>query len=254
MHLIKTKIISNIRLNNFYKITLESSLITKDAIAGQFLLVRCDAPGAILKRPFSIHRLEKGKIEILYKIVGKGTLWLSQRNPNEELEILGPCGNGYPLPKRYNNKPLLLVAGGSGVASFPFLIQSLPSNFPFVLLIGAKNKQEIIDSKEFHFKQATVKISTEDGSLGEKGLVSRLLEKELANRKDFESIYACGPRIMLEKVAKLAFQYKINCFLSLEERMGCGIGACHGCVVNTKQGYQRVCKDGPIFKSDEIIF
>lgn len=258
----KTKIISNIHITgDYYKLILNSPKISQKTEPGQFLHIRVsDGCEPLLRRPFSIHRVSSPVIEILYEVVGRGTKILSKKEPGEYLDILGPLGNGFSLtPNTYDLKPIL-VAGGIGVAPLIFLAEKLVERKPqtishkLLVLIGANTKDKILCEKEFKDLGCQVRISTDDGSKGFKGKVSDLLKRYLTpdtyNLRPI--LYACGPRPMLKEIAKITQHYKIPGQISLEENMGCGLGACLGCTVKTKDGYKRVCKDGPIFNTDEI--
>ncbi|MDA7857916.1 dihydroorotate dehydrogenase electron transfer subunit [bacterium] len=267
LYQVKAKILSNQKLTPLcYRIRLRAPQISKEAKPGQFIHCRCSpkkgrgqAP-PLLRRPFSIHRTKDGTLDILYKVIGKGTQVLSRKKVGEYLDILGPLGNGYKINKR---KRALLVAGGTGIASLVFLAQRLSSlnSKPRAVFIGAKRKEELLCVEDFKKLGYQVQVSTDDGSSGFKGLVTDLLKKQLSSRHSGRAknpgsnslICASGPGVMLKKVAQISKKYKISCQVSLEENMGCGIGACMGCVTKIKpQGYKRVCADGPVFNADEV--
>jgi len=252
-----SKIISNLKVkNNYYKLVLNAPLIAKNALPGQFVEVKvsnnCEP---LLRRPFSIHQASSAKIEILYEVVGPGTEILSKRKAGGNLNIIGPLGNGFDLKSGLRpHASGILVAGGMGVAPILFLAAKLAKQKPIVL-IGGKTKDRILCEKEFKNLGCGVKIATDDGSRGFKGYVSSLLEKELKTHNSRSTtIYACGPRPMLKEVSRVAKKFNIPAQISLEEHMACGIGACLGCVVNTRQGYKRVCQEGPVFEAAQIIW
>jgi len=198
----------------------------------------------------------------LYKVVGKGTTFLSQRKKGEEIDLIGPLGKGFEIKDLKPQSRVILVAGGMGVAPLIFLGEKLAKlkikneKLKINIFIGAKNSREILCQEEFEQLGAEVEIATEDGSLGYQGLVSDLLKSKLSTMDYGPStfLYACGPKAMLKEVAFISQKYKIPGQVSLEQFMGCGIGACHCCVVRTKQGYQRVCKEGPVFSADQILW
>lgn len=260
-----------------FKIALSAPLIAKKAKPGQFVHVLIGGD-TLLRRPFSVHRVkglgsrvesnkEKDLIEILYKVVGKGTEILTKKRAGENLDIIGPLGNGFFLPpKPYTLNPVL-VAGGMGVAPLVFLAEKLlqPTAHPSTLLgtsspkptalIGARYKNSLVCVNELKKLGCEVKISTDDGSAGHKGFVSELLKKELkAHSSQPIALYACGPSPMLKEIARICKESKIDCQVSLEEKMACGVGACLGCAVMTKDGYKMACKDGPVFNAEEIIW
>jgi len=250
---VKTKIIYNKKIRaNFFHLAISASGIAKQAAPGQFIEIKvCDGYEPLLRRPFSIHKLSGPEVHILYEVLGEGTEVLSRRRPGEYLDVIGPLGKGF----NYNVAVLqcfsvpVIVAGGIGVAPLVFLAEELKELKLFVL-IGAKTKSQILCEKEFQHLGCDVKIATDDGSCGFKGKVTDLLKKVLRNNV----IYACGPRPMLKEISRISQEYRIPAQISLEEHMACGIGACLGCVVKTKQGFQRVCKEGPVFKADEIVW
>jgi len=245
------------------KLTLSSPYISHKAKPGNFVHIRVGSTGnPLLRRAFSIHStdISKGRFDILFRVVGKGTELLSQVNPGEVLDILGPVGNSFSLPPK--NKEVMLVAGGMGIAPLWFLFSRMlakgfnPHRMTF--LFGAKNKRELINLEKFRKSKVKLVVTTDDGSLGNKGLVTDAFLKELSGRgRDFNNlfIYSCGPEIMLAKFSDMARDYNLSCQVSLETNMACGVGACWGCAVKQMDGtYQRVCADGPVFDARNINF
>ena len=237
-----------------YKMTLLAPEIAKKAKPGQFVMVRAiDGYQPLLRRPLGIHRIIGQNIVMLYEIVGEGTKFLSQKKAGETLDIIGPLGNGFDL------RATILIAGGMGVAPLIFLAEKLKKQKPLILL-GAKTKTHILCEKEFKALGCDVKVATDDGSKGYKGFVTGLLKATLCHPERSEGsnkrcvVYACGPKPMLKAVAVIAKQHNISAQVSLEEYMACGIGACLGCIVKTKSGQKRVCKDGPVFNAREVIW
>lgn len=262
----KAKIILNKKLcGKYWQLTIDAARIAQKALPGQFVTIKVSNDyEPFLRRPFSIHKIiTKGsrlrtKIEILYEVLGKGTKILSQKKAGEYLDVVGPLGNGFSI---LDARCSILVAGGIGVAPLIFLAEKLvhsPQSTVhrnLLVLIGAKTKNGILCEKEFTDLGCKVKIATDNGSQGFKGFVSDLLKKELSTMDyRLSTIYVCGPKPMLKEIAKISQKHKIPTQVSLEEHMACGIGACFGCVVNTKHGYKRVCKEGPVFDIGEIIF
>ncbi|MDI6752718.1 MAG: dihydroorotate dehydrogenase electron transfer subunit [bacterium] len=198
----------------------------------------------ILRRPFSIHRLREGGIEILYKVKGIGTRMLSLLKKGDTLNLLGPCGQGF----RIKETPAILVGGGIGVAPIFALAESLkPSSV--TCLLGARTKNELLLTKEFQGLGINIKIATDDGSCGRKGNVLSLL---LSHYTHLKTIYACGPLPMLSSIIKFAKENSASCQVLMEERMGCGMGGCLCCALPTKTGYKKVCEDGPVFDVEEL--
>ena len=254
----KAKIISNKRFKgSYWHCILSCPLISKKAKPGQFINMQISQGlRPFLRRPFSIHNIDKERIEILYQVIGEGTKLLSARKPRETLDVIGPLGNGFQLP-RDKRSVFIIVGGGIGVAPLLYLSKKIKSENKFCL-IGAKTKKEILCEKEFKDAGCNVRISTDDGSTGFKGRVTDLLKyflnKNRSIKADAVKVYACGPKPMLEAVSHLSVIKGIKSQVSLEEHMSCGIGACLGCVVKTKNGLERVCKEGPVFFAQDLIW
>lgn len=256
----KMKILVNDKIApEYYKMALSAPEIIRTAIPGQFIHIKVsDGYEPFLRRPFGIHSIRnKDIIEILYRVVGKGTALLSEKKVGEKLDILGPLGNGFKIGKERmkDNEKMILIAGGAGVAPLFFLTQKLIDySKNIMVLIGAKTKEMILCEQEFKDLGLDVQIATEDGSYGHKGLVTDLLLGW-----DLPTLlFACGPSIMLRAITNFSIKNNLPSQLSLESRMACGVGACLGCTIKVKNGtktlYKRVCKDGPIFEANEIIW
>lgn len=244
-------VISNIEpMPGHHLICVEAPDIVAAAKAGQFVTVRC-GERLILRRPLSIHKLTDSKyLYLLFKIVGKGTTWLSQRQRGEKLDLLGPLGNGFSIMPA--SKKLLLTAGGIGIAPLVFLAQqSINEGRSVKLLLGTRTSKELFPQKHLPDGVDTI-ITTEDGSAGEKGKVTDILSRYI----DWaDQICACGPIAMYKSIDGLnkKWRNKKPVQVSLEVRMGCGIGACFSCSIKTKHGIKQVCHDGPVFNLDEVI-
>lgn len=253
---IKAKIIFNKRLKrNYWHLEFESSIIANNAQPGQFVNIKVsDGFEPLLRRPISIHGVKGSTVKLIYEVLGKGTQALSARKPKEFLDIIGPLGNGFGYKQlaKAGKAKNILIAGGMGVAPLVFLAEKIKPVKPLVL-IGAKTKNQILCTPEFKSLGCPLKLATDDGSAGFKGRVTDLLKIVLEQAKP-SRLFSCGPHPMLKTIARIAHENKINAQLSLEEHMACGIGACLGCVVSTKAGYKRVCKDGPVFSSEELIW
>jgi len=258
---LRAKIVYNkIVKANYFQCAFFAPAIVRRARPGQFVDIRVnDTLEPLLRRPLSIHRVDGKRVEVIYEVVGKGTEILSKKKTGDTLDVIGPLGSGFTF-----NERAILVAGGMGVAPLIFLaeklaeVKSQKSKVKSQVLIGAKTKSKILCEKEFKQLGYKIKISTDDGSRGFKGKVADLLKRILLkNSRTCEpknSIYACGPRPMLKEISALSKKYNIPAQISLEEHMACGIGACLGCVVKAKDGYRRVCKEGPVFNADEIVW
>jgi dihydroorotate dehydrogenase electron transfer subunit len=257
---IKASIIENKKiLPDFYQMTLVAPMMAREARPGQFVMVRTSSTlEPLLKRPISLHRINKGKgtLELVYQVVGRGTELLSRFKPDEQVEILGPLGNGFSWQDGF--KRVAIVGGGCGIAPLLALAEELVENDREVyVLLGAQSGEKLLKAEEFNRLGCQVQTITDDGSQGRKGFVTQLL-KELVNSIKIDQIYSCGPLPMTQGVMKIAQEKDIPCQVSLEERMACGVGACLGCVCQVRNedgimGYKRVCHDGPVFDAQELV-
>jgi dihydroorotate dehydrogenase electron transfer subunit len=225
-----------------------SQKIARIVKPGQFCNIKVsenDFP--LLRRPFSVCDVEDDSIFFLFDIHGEGTKILTRKKHGEDLDILGPLGNGFVIDGDY--EIAVIVAGGLGAAPFPLLTKRLNGK-NVASLVGAKNSDLIVTER----LQNTF-ISTDDGSLGYKGNVIELLKKYLdeENLKSFR-IFSCGPNAMLKALQKYSIANNFDCQLSIECAMACGFGICQGCPIETNdgEGYKLVCKDGPVFNAAEI--
>jgi dihydroorotate dehydrogenase electron transfer subunit len=244
-----------------FKLIVSSGYISSHAEPGQFVNVKCgESYDPLLRRPLSVHRIsnEHKRFELLYEVVGRGTELLSRFSVGTELDVLGPLGKGFTIDK--NKQIAILVGGGMGVAPLLMLADELKNKVKAIyVLIGAKTRNRVLCEQDFKGLTDQVLISTDDGSYGKKGFVPDILldfiENTLGTRNwGLGAIYACGPQLMLKAVTDIAFQKKIDCQLSMEQHMACGIGTCLGCVIKTKDGYKKVCDEGPVFNAEEIIW
>jgi dihydroorotate dehydrogenase electron transfer subunit len=248
---VSATVISNIELMpGYHLICVDAPDIAATSKPGQFVTVRCGEE-LTLRRSLSIHQVTKsGQVYLFFKVIGKGTAWLSLCRKGERLDILGPLGNGFHI--KPTSKKLLLVAGGIGIAPLTFLAQqALAQEKSVTLLLGTHAKDELYPQKLLPSEIKTT-ITTEDGSYGEEGKVTDILSRYV-NLAD--QIYACGPLAMYKEIAKQRQKWrgKKPIQVSLEVRMGCGIGACFSCSIKTKNGMKRVCLDGPVFNLDDVI-
>lgn len=238
----------NRRLNadNFLLVLYSSEL--PEIKAGQFVNVKVEnSPTTFLRRPISVHNVdpENGLLYLLVKIAGNGTAKLSELKPGEKLNIILPLGNCFTQPQEGK---CLLVGGGVGIAPLLHLSKDLRTRgiMP-VVLIGTRSKQDIVLKDEFE-KYATVYYTTEDGSYGEKGYPTQ----HSILKEHFDHIFCCGPSPMMKAVAQYAYANNIDCEVSLENMMACGIGACLCCVNDTQEGHKCVCTDGPVFNINDL--
>lgn len=237
----KLKVLSNIKLTDcVYELKLVGDV--GEAKAGQFIEIALS--GFCLRRPFGVCDIADDTLTILYRVQGQGTEAMTKLCEGEVLDCLTGLGNGFDTEK--SQKPLV-IGGGMGIAPLYLLVKTLiaEGKEPTVVL-GYKTKHDAFYIKEFE-KLARVIVATDDGSQGITGNVLHAVQK---SGIVYDYYYACGPMIMLKSLA----EYSPNGEISLEARMGCGFGACMGCSIQTKEGAKRVCKEGPVFSSAEVIF
>ncbi len=246
---------------SYWRLRLQAPEICNAARPGQFVQVAVpDLEAHVLRRPFSICDVNDGVLTLVYKVVGAGTDALTQCRQGDSLDLLGPLGHGFsPIP---TERPTILLGGGYGCAAMLFTAHDTPADAPKPLvLLGARSKGDILLVDEFQALGCQVSVATNDGSLGQPGFVTVLLEEELKRHPD-AFLMACGPRPMLKAVAQLAEKTpSCRCEVSLDERMCCGVGACFGCVVKAKDAsspegwrYLRSCKEGPVFPAEDILW
>jgi len=240
---------------------IEAPDIAVAAQPGQFITVRCG--DLTLRRPFSVHQVSSREIALLFKVAGKGTLWLSQQQTGERLDVLGPLGKGFSIESGARN--LLLVAGGIGIAPLIFLMQCASSQNQVTLIHGASTAAQLYTERcqptAISYQGVQFVPVTEDSSMGKKGMATDILP-DFLDRAD--QVYACGPLEMYKAMAEMSLRVptlsgRSNLELkksqvSLEVRMGCGFGACYSCTINTQKGLKQVCRDGPVFELDDIIW
>ncbi|MCL6471612.1 MAG: dihydroorotate dehydrogenase electron transfer subunit [Firmicutes bacterium] len=238
-----------------FNITLISPEISKQAKPGQFVHVLCGEPNDsfILRRPFSIHRVVPGRaFEILFQVKGRGTEALSKVKIHDSLDVIGPLGSSFKYSEGI--KSALLLAGGLGVAPLLFLAEELTEkHILFHAMLGAQNKAGLLRYIDFKRLAKKTYAATEDGSFGHDGTVVSLLNRTIHQLRP-QIIYACGPERMLQKVSETADEFGVDCQVSIETKMACGIGVCLGCTCITKTGYKLACKDGPVFDARDIYW
>jgi dihydroorotate dehydrogenase electron transfer subunit len=246
--------------NDFVLLSLRSPRIARPARPGQFLMVRVsNQPYPLLRRPLSIHAREPGGIGVFFSRSGLGTAILADKKPGETLDIIGPLGKGFSIPRGIKGKMAVLVGGGRGIAPLYFLAEELRTRGirPRVFY-GGKTEHDVPLLEKFARRKIEVFVSTDDGSVGYPGFVSAMLEKELNRSSPPAIIYACGPDPMMRRVAEAAAERSVRAQLSLEAVMGCGIGACWGCVRKIRRGetaeWLKICEEGPVFKASEIVW
>jgi dihydroorotate dehydrogenase electron transfer subunit len=260
MFLEKGQVLWNKKLSHsYYKMGVKFSGSCYDARPGQFIMLRADHRKVpLLRRPFSIYRMmeKKKEFEILYRVVGECTGILSEIRKGEQIDILGPLGNGFSLPEK--NDTIFVVAGGIGVAPLVFLSSYLVGkqridSSRIKVFLGARSKRDLLCREDFIRLGIEVVVTTDDGSEGETCMITSPVEEALKKRLP-DLIYACGPSGMMKCLAEMAVKYGVDCQISMESVMACGFGACLGCAVESgdKGKYLHVCKDGPVFNSRHV--
>ncbi|HHD56875.1 MAG TPA: dihydroorotate dehydrogenase electron transfer subunit [Desulfobulbaceae bacterium] len=241
---------------DIFRLTLHAPEISRAAHPGQFVMLQInDGMDPLLRRPFSIHQVSAGgNIQILFKVVGRGTAQLAGLLPGHPIDCIGPLGRGFALEKKDR---LCLVGGGMGLAPLYFLAGRLlqTGKMPekdFVLL-GARNREELsIFADEFSQLGYPVQTATDDGSMGHHGFVTELLDPILPG---IQRVYTCGPSAMMKICADKACVTGVGCQVSLETHMACGLGACLGCAVTgADESYLHVCRQGPVFDAGEVAW
>jgi len=254
------QVLSNRQItDNYYHLQLKCDKGFEIAMPGQFVMIRLSKNYyPLLRRPFSIHNLFENDngdrcLELLYKVIGKGTFALSEFQVNQKIDVLGPIGNGFCLKESVNKA--LLISGGIGVAPMLFLAKCLLNNGTQCHVInGGRTINDVLCTDIFQSLGVATHIYSDDGSVGTKAFVTDHLELFIKNQHP-DIIYACGPNVMLSKVSLVAKQMNVPCQVSLESHMACGMGACLGCAVpsdDSHKSYFHVCVDGPVFWSDQV--
>lgn len=237
--------------DSIFSLTLSAPKICELANAGQFVHISC-GEARLLRRPISICDTTEDTLRVVFTVKGEGTAWLSERKKDDELDVLGPAGHGFDLSV-LGDKPVF-IGGGIGV---PPMLKSMKAakaqGAQPTAILGFRSKDAVILEDEFR-SVGTVYTATDDGSYGIHGFVSAVLEEHIG---EFTSVCCCGPKGMLKALASIAENAGIPCQVSMEERMGCGIGACLVCACSLKgengeTRYGHVCKDGPVFDSKEV--
>lgn len=248
----KAKLINKEQIKeDLFKYTLQTENIAKNAKPGNFIEMKvADTSTVFLRRPISIFNIDGNNIEVIFQVKGKGTKCLSEKQVGDEIDILGPLGLGTFEVDNFDK--VAIIGGGIGVFPLYELAKQLKGKTKINTYLGFRNKDFVVVEEEFKAVSDNLIITTDDGSYGEKGFAIDFLKRD----EKPDMIYACGPLPMLKAVKAYADENNIKCQISLEERMGCGIGACLGCAVkvvkNGEERYGHVCKDGPVFYSKDV--
>ena len=265
----KSQVLTNVEVSpGYFRMRMTAPPAALAAEPGQFVMIRVNgAIDPLLRRPFGIYDLgsfatpytdcgRQSFLEILYKVVGKGTAMLADLHQGDHLEILAPLGKGFvPGPAGAEK---VLVGGGVGLAPLYLLARELVKNSRVHLFAGGRTKEDILSITEFERLGVETYVATDDGTLGDQGLVTEVLAAYLTKNHGEKGLFACGPMPMLKAVAGIADLLQLPCQVSLEAYMACGMGACLGCVVKGKDhsaenpDYRCVCKDGPVFDYTDL--
>ncbi|MFA5576490.1 MAG: dihydroorotate dehydrogenase electron transfer subunit [Tissierellaceae bacterium] len=224
---------------NIFELVLEGDF---HGLPGQFYMIRgWEALDPFLARPISIADIEAGKLKLIYELKGKGTHIVSKLKKGDKLSLLGPLGNGFNLKEEGR---IAIITGGVGVAPMLYLSKSLSGDVD--IYSGFRSNAYFLDQIRPYVRN--VHIATEDGSTGHRGLVT-----ELFNPSDYDLVYTCGPMPMMKAVIQIC-KGQVDVYASMENHMACGIGVCLGCTIETIRGMERVCKEGPVFRGEEVVF
>jgi len=247
------------RWGDYRLFSIETREIADRASPGQFLMIKISSQfDPLLRRPISIHARENSRLEIFFQVAGRGTEILAEKEAGDTLNILGPLGKGFSIDERLKGKRVLCVGGGRGIAPLYFLAKELRGlGASPIVLYGGNTEADIPLRTKFEEAHLPVFCSTDDGSFGFRGFVTGLAAREIeAHPPAF--LFGCGPEEMMKTASRLAESYDIAAEFSLESHMGCGIGACWGCVKRIRRGGQegwvKVCEEGPVFPRDEIVW
>lgn len=240
--------------DDIIKFSTETREITKKVRPGQFIEIRVsDATDPFLRRPISIYNVRENILEFIFQIKGKGTGILAKKEEGEFIDIIGPLGFGPFKYEKYKN--IAIIGGGIGIFPLYELSKRAKETANITTYLGFRNKDYVILEEEYKKVCNDLIITTDDGSYGIKGFAINELKKDMKNKK-FDAIFACGPIPMLKAVREYAIENNIPCQISLEEKMGCGLGVCLGCAVKVAGSdpakYIHVCKAGPVFEAKTV--
>ncbi len=235
-----------------YRMTLKAPSIALRSRPGQFVQVGIKQGAALLRRPLGLAEVDtmNGNIVLNYRVLGRGTEALSRLCPEDMVQVLGPLGHGFTV----NPAKPLLVGGGMGLSPLLYYAKWLSARKVDVdIMMGGRTAEELFWQKDFAACTKNIYLTTDDGSLGTKGYVTALLPQILTG-SNYDRVVVCGPEIMMKNVYEVCKQKLVPCEVSLERRMGCGLGACLSCSIDTLSGRRKVCKDGPVFPAEEVFF
>ncbi len=245
--------------DDYFQLAIDAPEIGREARPGQFVMVKvADGTFPLLRRPLSIHDAGAGGIELFFKVAGQGTEILSSKKPGDPLDLIGPLGKGFTISEKMTGKRAFCVGGGRGIAPIYFLVRELAAvGAQPTVFYGGRRLVDIPLRDKFEKAGIEIHCSTDDGSHGFAGLVTELVGRERERAKP-DIIYACGPDAMMKALASMAAKHRVPAEFSLESLMGCGIGACWGCVHRIKNesgdGWTKICEEGPVFPGERILW
>lgn len=250
MHVVTTEVLTKTRLHGGYsRLVVRAPEIARSARPGQFAMIRPHSgTGPLLNRPFSFYDVDpaEGTLTFLCLDLGVGSRLIGAMEEGDAMFLVGPLGNTFrPVEGR---RPVY-VAGGVGLAPFLHLGKELGGG---LLLFGARTATGIVDVEILEAAGMEVRVSTDDGTLGRKGFVTDMVAEILGEEKDDVALYGCGPDPMIRVLCRMATEAGTPCQVSIDQRMACGFGTCMGCMVPTRDGYRRVCTEGPVFEAIEF--
>lgn len=244
MEYFESKVLSNTQIaDDIYVLEVERK--NAPAAAGQFFMLKCWDKELTLMRPISVFKAEENTLHFMYRVIGQGTRKFIELKAGDAIQLLGALGTGYPIDQFHGR--VAVLGGGVGIPPLCETAKELQANGVAVdAFLGYRDKLFAVE--EFEPYCDNIFVSTEIGEEGYKGFITDLLKPE-----QYDAVITCGPEIMMKKVAAACAEKNIPCWCSMERRMACGIGACLGCSIRTKNGMKRACKDGPVFPA-EILF
>ena len=258
----KARIVGKESWGDYFLLTFDSPAVSALARPGQFLMIKVsDEPYPLLRRPLGIHSRKDKTIGVFFKVAGAGTALLARKTPGETIDLLGPLGKGFSVDPCLAGKSVLAVGGGRGIAPLYFLAWELRALGASVkILYGGRTKDDIPLADKLRAEGFDFALSTDDGTVGRRGLVTELMEDELkaGGGSPPALVCACGPDPMLQAVTRIARDKRLPAELSLESRMGCGFGACWGCVQRIRRDgkaeWIKICEDGPVFPAESVVW
>lgn len=253
MFLEDCKVLENYKVGEgYYLMRIESKRTSKYSKPGQFFMLKLKNEIRILRRPISLHYADRDRniLEFYYEVKGGGTKEFTELEVGDVLNIQGPLGTGFTADIK--GKKCVVVGGGMGIAPMKLLINQLKKQNEVIFIAGGRGKEALNILENLNLDGVKTYITTDDGTIGEKGNVISVLNRVLLDEK-IDMVQTCGPHKMMEAVAEVSLKAGVYCEVSLEERMACGVKACVGCSIKTLEGMKKVCHDGPVFDSEIIV-